>query len=242
MLDPTRNIMEVPMKKLLTRFLGLFISRESISQLKTFLRSVRNDYQSKRYRRQPTEALPHPPPHKLNIGCGRNIKDGWINIDMYPPADITIDVRNRLPFPNSSCELIYSEHFLEHLSCPNESFPFLKECYRVLSPGCAIHVGVPDSRYVVESCMKEPIDPKFLRKAKKYNWRYPDYCHTGFEFINYHFRLEGQHQFAFDFITLKSHLEHAGFVDVRERGYNANLDTMSRAEGTLYIEAKKPAG
>jgi hypothetical protein len=41
---------------------------------------------------------------------------------------------------------------------------------------------------------------------------------------------------------LKSHLEHVGFVDVRERGYNANLDTMSRAEGTLYIEAKKPAG
>ena len=211
-------------------------------QLKHFLRSVRNDYyQLKRKGYQQAITLPHPPPYKLNIGCGKNIKDGWINIDINPPAEITIDVNKGLPFPSNSCELIYSEHFLEHLSYPDESIPLLKECYRVLSPGCVIHVGVPDSRYVVESCIKDPIDAEFLRKAKEYKWGYPDYCQTGFEFINYHFRLRGQHKFAFDFITLKSHLEQVGLVDVKKREYNPALDTISRAEGTLYMAAKKPS-
>ena len=218
------------------------MSPESMIQLKHFVKSLRNDYyRSKQKGSQLGENLPHQPPYKLNIGCGNNIKEGWINIDINPPADLTIDVRNGLSFQNNSCELIYSEHFLEHLSYPYESIPFLKECYRVLSPGCVIHVGVPDSRYVVESCIKDQINAEFLRKAKDHDWGYPDYCQTGFEFINYHFRLEGEHQFAFDFITLKSHLEQVGFMDVNKREFNPDLDTMKRAEGSLYVEAKKPS-
>ena len=88
---------------------------------------------------------------------------------------------------------------------------------------------------------KDPVDPEFLTKAKEHGWGYPDYCRPGFDYINFQFRLNGDHQFAYDFDTLKAHLESVGFVDVTRRSYCPELDTRSRAEGTLYVEAKKAA-
>ena len=72
---------------------------------------------------------------KLHLGCGRRIKNGWINIDLSPQADITLDIREPLPFLANSCAMIYSEHFLEHIDYPESTQLFLKECYRVLEPG-----------------------------------------------------------------------------------------------------------
>ncbi|KJG63349.1 hypothetical protein [Photobacterium kishitanii] len=48
---------------------------------------------------------------KLNIGCGKKLKEGWVNIDLKPFADLTLDVREPLPFTDNSCSFIYSEHF-----------------------------------------------------------------------------------------------------------------------------------
>jgi hypothetical protein len=50
----------------------------------------------------------------MHFGCGNRIKDGWVNIDLRPEADLTLDVRERLPFPDGTFNIIYSEHFLEH--------------------------------------------------------------------------------------------------------------------------------
>ena len=47
----------------------------------------------------------------------------------------------------------------------------------------------------------KPIDPDFLSTAALNNWGYPESCRTGFEYINYHFRTDEQHKFAFDLTT-----------------------------------------
>lgn len=174
-------------------------------------------------------------PVRLHVGCGTNVKPGWVNVDRGGDADLVMDVRGGLPFDDYSCDLIYSEHFLEHLIYPGESIPFLKECRRVLKGDGRIEIGVPDSRYVVESCLSDPVDPHFLAAAELNNWRYTKSCRTGFEYINYHFRLDEQHKFAFDFTTLKLHLEDAGFRDVHQRDVDPNLDCPERAAGTLYV-------
>ena len=50
---------------------------------------------------------PGEPPYKLNVGCGRNIQDGWINLDSaaLPGVDIVCDLENvrekRSDFPTS---------------------------------------------------------------------------------------------------------------------------------------------
>lgn len=172
-------------------------------------------------------------PYKLHIGCGGVLKPGWVNIDLHKPADLRLDVRFGLPFPDMSCEIIYTEHFLEHLAWPNESIPFLKECFRVLKNQGVIHIGVPDSKFVVDLCISD--FEKFKELVKKYNWLYPDYCQTQYEFINYHFRLGGSHKFAYDCETLSSHLSKVGFDDVTKRGFDKGLDSEHRSFGTLYL-------
>jgi len=226
--------------KLLSRMLALFMSPYACNRLRDFLMEIRNDHIARMGLRKAGK-MEFPRPCRLNIGCGPNVKEGWVNIDLAPSADLRIDVRRRMPFPDASCEVVYAEHFFEHLVYPDESIPFLRECFRVLQNRGVIHIGVPDSRYVVESCMKDPVDPEFLKRAGDPTWCYPAYCRTGFEFINFHFRLGGDHKYAYDFATLKAHLESVGFCNVREREPDPRLDTESRADGSLYVTAQKTA-
>src|SRR6266849_9142982 len=55
---------------------------------------------------------------KLNVGCDRHFNAGWINIDLSANTDLQLDMREPIPLPNGSAEIIYSEHFFEHLDYP----------------------------------------------------------------------------------------------------------------------------
>src|SRR6266852_5924037 len=79
---------------------------------------------SRKYRGQHSMAM--------HLGCGSRIKDGWVNIDLTRAADLTLDVRERLPFRDNTFRIIYSEHFLEHFHYPRDITHLLSECYRVL--------------------------------------------------------------------------------------------------------------
>lgn len=221
------------MKHAFVRLVTCWMSETSRHIFHDFWRSLQQDL-----RRRPSLSAIGQSPYKLQIGCGKKLKPGWVNIDLKPPAELQVDVRRGLPLPDASCELIYCEHFLEHLEYPKESVPFLKECRRVLAPGGQIHIGVPDSRYVVEACMHDPIDPEFLERARRHDWGYPESCHTGFEYINYHFRLNGRHKFAFDETTLHAQLARVGFRNIRRRSFDPELDSEGRAEGTIYVVAE----
>lgn len=225
------------LKQLILRILSLFMSIFSLSKFREFIFEFRNDFRFSRAKRK-IKNLKNPAPYKLNLGCGDRTKEGWLNIDVLPPAELRFDVRRGLPFPNNTCTTVYLEHMLEHMSYPDEIMPFLKECWRVLAKNGIIHIGVPDGDYLMAACMKKPIDPEFLKKARMYGW-YPAYCQTGFEFINHFFRLEGEHKYGYDFETLESHLKKAGFINVKKRDFDGKLDSEQRREGTLYVVAEK---
>ena len=82
---------------------------------------------------------------RLNLGCGSEVKPGWVNVDLTAGGTLALDLREALPFSDGSCAIIYSEHFLEHLSYPDDAGEFLAECLRVLKPGGVFSVGVPDT-------------------------------------------------------------------------------------------------
>ncbi|MFK8013033.1 MAG: methyltransferase domain-containing protein [Marinicellaceae bacterium] len=78
---------------------------------------------------------------RLNIGAGKTYIPGFVNIDISTNADITLNLsEDPLPFEDSSIDLIFSFHTLEHV--PNYLFA-LSEIYRVLKPNGILLVGVP---------------------------------------------------------------------------------------------------
>ena len=175
---------------------------------------------------------------RLHIGCGPKVKKGWINVDLSSRADITLDLREPLPFPDNSCSIIYSEHFLEHLEYPLHAKSFLRESYRVLEPGGVISIGVPDTEWPIAEYAGTRCEDYFKISKERCH---PAWCQTQMEQINYHFRQDGDHQFAYDFVTLAQALGSAEFQGIKRRDFDPDLDSIDRKLGTLYVTALKPS-
>lgn len=69
---------------------------------------------------------------KLNLGCGTDYKDGWVNVDM---GDCRCDVKHDLevfpwPFEDSSVDEMWFQHIFEHFS-PQNFISIVREIYRI---------------------------------------------------------------------------------------------------------------
>ena len=79
---------------------------------------------------------------KLNVGCGYNIKSGWINLDVVdlPGVDIVHDIENiPLPFDDNTFSVILCQDVLEHI----EYVPVLRDLHRILKKGGKLQIRVP---------------------------------------------------------------------------------------------------
>ena len=85
----------------------------------------------------------------LNVGCGENAREGWVNLDLHPGAGVLgCDVGRGLPFADGEFDALYCSHVLEHL--PRDEAPLLaRECLRVLRPGGVGRFVVPDLEGIV---------------------------------------------------------------------------------------------
>ena len=86
-------------------------------------------------------------PARLNLGSGRFRKEGFVNVDLGPSADVTLDLRQGLPFASGSCEFIFSEHCFEHFDYPEPISSLFRECFRVLEPNGELCFSVPDTEW-----------------------------------------------------------------------------------------------
>ena len=176
---------------------------------------------------------------KLNIGCGQNYKKGWVNIDLSQKVDLSLDMREPIPLSNGSASLIYSEHFFQYLDYPRDAKQFLSESYRLLEPGGIFSIGVPNTQWPMMDYAGVG-DGKYLETAEAERWHPQEWVSTFLDHINYHFRQNGEHRYAYDFETLRHVMEDVGFVNVREREFNSTLNSPKRRLGTLYVEGSKP--
>lgn len=93
---------------------------------------------------------------KLNLGCGTHHKDGWVNVDKYPPADIIVDLENNIkysgtalqyhewPWINNTIDEVLFHHSLEHMGATITGFfAIMKELYRVCKNEAKITITVP---------------------------------------------------------------------------------------------------
>jgi len=95
---------------------------------------------------------------KLNLGCGNNIIDGFINVDLFVTSDKTVkaDIKD-LPFDKNYADYILCDNVLEHL--PSSEVPdVLYEIKRVLKPGGQAIVVVPDFHDIAKQWL-DNVDP-----------------------------------------------------------------------------------
>lgn len=80
----------------------------------------------------------------LNLGCGTDVREGFINMDMYPVDDRVkyIDLNKLpLPFEKNSVKYIILHQVLEHLDV--NPYDFMMDVFRILKKDCAISIGLP---------------------------------------------------------------------------------------------------
>jgi len=175
---------------------------------------------------------------KLHLGSGKVRLEGWINIDLEERADLNLDIRAGLPFPDGAARLVYNEHVIEHITV-GEAEQCLRDWLRVLEPGGVLRVATPDLGYLVE---------RYGSGAwRDQEWlRLPEYGFIGTraEMMNVAFRWWG-HQYLYDSEELERRLTAAGFTGVRRCEYEksavpelAGLET--RPDSKLILEAVRP--
>ena len=201
---------------------------------------------------------------KLQLGCGRNWLEGWLNSDYFPRTSdiLQLDVTIALPFEDDTFDYIFSEHVIEHISYPEGAY-MLEECFRVLKPGGVLRVGTPDLAFLVNlyredeaaSQSRTQIEQEFLEyflanEIKDRETNAPVDFDT--YLINKFVRAWG-HEFIYDEKSLRHMMTTLGFAgitrcEVMESEHQAlsDLENIDRkppghiALETIVMEATKP--
>ena len=234
------------------------------------LGSIRVTWQIRRKPRRAQkseEASLSSPPYKLHLGPGPGwVKpDGkWLAVDIDPErADIAIDFHDfdRFPLADGTVEAIYASHTFEHISMYRIG-RVMRECYRVLVPGCMLRVVVPNPEVSIREYLAGNDNfPLFVRRRERAK-RVEGHDLTLFECLkgdfvsrNHQPDLLGEklaHQNAWDFEAMRADLARAGFDPsrVRRADFQDVGSTDFAFEGTypseanertrsLYVEASK---
>lgn len=122
---------------------------------------------------------------KLHLGSGRNIKKGFINLDVtkLEGVDIVHDL-NKYPYPfkNNTFNYILAEHVIEHL---NGWIKCMEEIYRISKNGAIVDIEVP--HFASVSAFMDPTHKNYFSVntfkyfEKKHEFSY--YFKCKFEFI-----------------------------------------------------------
>jgi ubiquinone/menaquinone biosynthesis C-methylase UbiE len=121
---------------------------------------------------------------RLNVGCGADIREGWINLDSskLPGVDVVANLddcgRTPLPFPDNSIDEFYCSHVLEHL---RDALGFMQELHRVAKPGATAIIRVP---YGSSDDADE--DPTHVRRLFLYSFSY--FSQRGYWYADYGYR------------------------------------------------------
>jgi SAM-dependent methyltransferase len=118
---------------------------------------------------------------RLNLGCGRDIRGGWVNIDCaaLPGVDhvVDFDAKPVLPFGDDAVAYSEGSHVIEHLRDP---LPFMEELWRVTEPG-----GLAVFRCPYGSTDDADEDPAHVRRMFAGSWGYfgqPHYWRASYSY------------------------------------------------------------
>ena len=91
---------------------------------------------------QASQQTSDPAQRKLNVGCGVDVRPGWINVDLvdYGGNQIVDLGKFPWPFPENHFDYILCSHVLEHM---NNFNAVVTELHRIAKPDAILDVRVP---------------------------------------------------------------------------------------------------
>jgi len=113
---------------------------------------------------------------KLHLGCGNEIKSGYINIDRYNNTgnvDLKADLGS-LPFANNSVGEIYTSHVFEHIGL-NDIYLVIEEWRRVLALNGRLVLKLPNLETEVKIWLNAPTEKKWFEVGRIFGSQ----SHTG---------------------------------------------------------------
>ncbi|XXK59474.1 class I SAM-dependent methyltransferase [Porticoccaceae bacterium nBUS_09] len=202
---------------------------------------------------------------KLNLGCGNQVVDGWINVDYFLGARLVKipgfslfnrvfrmfdmewdkriflhDLTKPLPWGEGVASGIYTSHTLEHLN-KEDGRALLNEAYRVLSPGGILRIIVPDLNVVLGDLR----EGKFTADELMYRLGVRLSQPKGFLGIIKKLS-EYPHQCMYDNSSMVNVLEAIGFEVSLKKGFESAIEDIDKIEiegrvvDAVIVEAVKP--
>jgi predicted SAM-dependent methyltransferase len=196
------------------------------------------------------------PVRKVQIGCGENVLEGWLNCDLDPKADdvVAVDVTQRFPFEDRQFDYLFSEHVIEHFDYLVGK-QILQECFRVLKPNGKVRIVTPGLAFLVGlyAEKKSDLQKRYIDWAAKSFVDYATEPRAAFV-INNFFYCDWGHRFIYDEETLGELMSACGFANITycqlgqsEDPQLAGLEYQNRMPPgflkleSIIVEAIKPA-
>lgn len=150
---------------------------------------------------------------KLNLGCGKDIREGYDNIDIFSqnPKVIKGDVTNLSNYQDNSVDEVLALDIIEHFPGV-KVLSVLKEWCRVLKPGGLLIIRTPDIEVIFDH---------FYPKAKngQITWKRLSDIINGSQTTPYQF-----HHVTLSYSWLNQMLEECGIVATQKvRISNQNM-------------------
>jgi len=171
-------------------------------------------------------------PRFVEFGCGGSRKEGWLSVDYRLGADLSLDIRQRLPLPSNYFQKVFLEHVLEHF-CHSELIQVLSNIYRIMTPDAELIISVPDLDYYVHEYLSGKVNNELLAHTPAVISKCPA------DLLNYIFYMDGEHKLMFNFDSLSYHLQFVGFRSVHMRDPIQGLDDPGRIKESLLVRCLK---
>ena len=205
----------------------------------------------------------------VQYGCGWSAPNGLRNFDASPtlrferipligtlytkndarfPANVEYgDVVRGLPISPGSCRGVYSSHVLEHLALDDFRIA-LRNTYEILRPSGTFRLVVPDLEYSARTYIESRSKTAASEFIRDTNLGHESRA-RGIKGLARTWLGNSQHLWMWDYKSMQTELENAGFVEVRRATFGDSSDPMFRTvenedrwKNCLGVECCKPSG